>query len=261
MVLEYLEGYNLQTVVEEDGALSIERAMSIVSQVCDALSAAHRMGIVHRDLKTSNVYLVSRGDNSDFVKVADFGISNLGYAAAPGGTLTNTRIALRSPLFMSPEQIKGRRDIDQRSDLFSLGGILYFALTGTPPFEGDTVFEVMHAVTTAEPTPLRALRPDVPDRVAVVVHKALAKDTADRYQSAAELKAALMSDRAESTRASVQGWRATASVAAQPAPQSSVGTAVRSATSQAPPARSAGVLLALVVAVAVVVALALLVQC
>jgi serine/threonine-protein kinase len=165
IVMEYLEGADLAAWLAERGPLPVEQAVEFVLQACEAMAEAHGLGIVHRDLKPANVFVIRRPDGALSVKVLDFGISKTtGIAGSRGdAAMTKTSALMGSPLHMSPEQMRSSRDVDSRSDIWSLGVILYELLTGSPPFTADTMPElVLRVVQGAPPAPLRRRRPDAP---------------------------------------------------------------------------------------------------
>jgi diguanylate cyclase (GGDEF)-like protein len=176
--MELIEGRQLHDDTSELKRLPVDKALDIAMQVAEGLAYAHQNGIVHRDIKPSNIMLVTDGA----VKIADFGIARV---TAP---LVNTRtgMIIGSPLYMSPEQIQSA-GTDSRSDIFSLGIVLYQMLTGTRPFEGDDPHSVMYKIVHENPTPVSTLNPDVPHTVEIIVVKCLAKKPKDRYQDAGEL--------------------------------------------------------------------------
>jgi serine/threonine protein kinase len=193
IVLEYLEGADLDWRVVHDGRLSVARSLRIVLQLCDALEAVHAAGIVHRDLKPENLFLVERGGNTDFLKVLDFGVCKFRDAGAAGDRrLTATGAAVGTPHYMAPEQIEGRTDIDQRADIYAVGGILHFALTGEPPFDAPTLPRLFMRICQDPPPHLRASRPEVSRRLERVVARALAKKAEERFADAGELRQALL---------------------------------------------------------------------
>jgi serine/threonine-protein kinase len=193
LVLEYLEGHNLDDVVSMWGPLPIETAIDWVLQACEAISEAHAVGIVHRDLKPGNLFLTRLADGSDCVKVIDFGLSKLAESFMPEGSakLTRPNDVMGSPHYMAPEQLRAMREADERTDLWALGAVLYELIAGKTPFHGESMAELCAAVLTRVPEPLSSLRPEVPPPVEAAVQRCLEKDPAARFASAAELARAL----------------------------------------------------------------------
>lgn len=185
-VMEYLDGPTLEELVREGGPLSLGRTVYLLRQVCGALAEAHAAGLVHRDLKPGNVIVATLGGQRDVAKLLDFGLVH-DLSAVAGERLTQTGMVLGTPAYMSPEQAAGESTVDARGDVYSLGAVAFFALTGRPPFEGNTMGQVLSAHRTEPPPPLTALRPDMPPDLAAVVARCLAKDPRDRFQSAGEL--------------------------------------------------------------------------
>jgi DNA-binding response OmpR family regulator len=189
MVMEHLTGGDLGRLVQAGGSLPVEDAASYVLQACEAVAEAHAMGIVHRDLKPSNLFLAERADGSPIVKLLDFGISKV--TAAEGFELTATDATVGSPLFMSPEQIRGSKDIDHRTDIWSLGVVLYELLAGRPPFGAPSLSALAVVIATEAPTSLREHRSGVPEALNALMMKCLEKLPEQRFQTVAELARAL----------------------------------------------------------------------
>ncbi|MCU0686311.1 MAG: protein kinase [Polyangiaceae bacterium] len=185
LVMELLEGRSLRDELVSRGPLPVGDAVRCVREACEGVSEVHRAGIVHRDLKPANLFL-SIEEGGPVVKVVDFGI-----AKTCGGIDTNpkttTDAALGTYKYMSPEQAKSARSVDARTDVWSLGVVLYELLTGKTPFVGEGALGVVYAIATQTPPPLRASRPDVPEALAAVVERALCKELEGRYQTAQAL--------------------------------------------------------------------------
>jgi serine/threonine-protein kinase len=194
LVMEFVAGQNLATLLR-GGPLEPARAVRITMQLCEALAAAHRLGIIHRDIKPNNILLARAADGSDFVKLFDFGIAKVmeGSAIGGGASLTQTGFLVGTPAYMSPEQARGLRGdkLDGRSDLYSLGVVLYEMLTGRIPFEGDTPLAVLMAHLNQAPPELADLRAGLPDALVEIVMTALAKDPEERFASAEAMRASL----------------------------------------------------------------------
>jgi len=188
IVMDYLLGTDLSQIIKEEGQLGVERSLKILAQSTDALDHAHRMGVIHRDLKPSNIMLIDYEDEKDYVKVVDFGVAKLISAGGEQQRLTQIGEVCGSPVYMSPEQCQGL-ELDSRSDIYSMGIVIYETLTGRLPILGKTMVETMSKHITEPPPRFTEVRPDlyIPERLEAVVFKALAKDRADRHQSMAEL--------------------------------------------------------------------------
>lgn len=213
VVMEYLEGESLSECLARETQLPEQRILRIVSQAASALAAAHAKGIVHRDVKPENLFLLRRKDQ-DFVKVVDFGISKSLRAsdeAEEMPRLTQTGMVLGTPLYMSPEQARGDDELDARVDIYALGVILYEAATGRVPFIGNNYLSVISQVLNEEPRSPRELRPELSEEFEAIVLRAMEKDRNARYASAGELLAditALLDDPTRSTeRARITGPR------------------------------------------------------
>ncbi len=196
LVMEYLEGRDLADLLAREGpALDGPRAVHFVLQMLRALHAAHTVGIIHRDMKPSNCFVITKDGEVDFVKLVDFGISKVRSEDADGkaANLTRTNSALGTPLYMSAEQAKSPRDVDARSDLYSVGAILYELLSGRTPYTSDTgeFTELLFKIFTTDPDPLGSLRPDLPPALVAIVHRALAREREARFHSALDMAEAL----------------------------------------------------------------------
>ncbi len=189
MVMEYLQGCDLASLLDQRGPLSVADAIGYVLQAGEAIAEAHAAGIVHRDLKPANLFLTTRADGSPIVKVLDFGISKSAAAleSIVALSLTSSTAVIGTPLYMSPEQMQSARGVDARADLWSLGAILYELLAGTPPFLAQTLPQLCIAVMQQEPTSLHRVRPDVPEGLSAIVGRCLAKERSNRYSSVSEL--------------------------------------------------------------------------
>jgi serine/threonine protein kinase/Tfp pilus assembly protein PilF len=181
IVMEYCEGKTLKQIIEQE-TLSIRKVLDIGIQICEGLTIAHEKGIVHRDIKSANIMLTPRGQ----VKIMDFGLAKL-----KGGTkLTETRSTLGTAAYMSPEQAQGE-EVDQRSDIFSFGVVLYELLTGRLPFEGEHQAAILYSIINEEPQPVARFNNQVSAKLEDIVFKALAKDKDERYQHIDDLLADL----------------------------------------------------------------------
>jgi eukaryotic-like serine/threonine-protein kinase len=181
IAMELIEGEPLSRRLSRQGALAWRDAVAIGAALADALDQAHRLGVVHRDIKPANIVLTTEG----LPKITDFGIAKL-----PTGKLTQTGVVIGTPYFMSPEQLRGDA-LDGRSDLFSLGAMLYNLVSGAPPFEGSDLASIAGQVLYKHPRPLSESLPDVPVDLDRVVARAMAKDVDERYQTGAQMAADL----------------------------------------------------------------------
>lgn len=196
LVMDYVPGVSLAQAIRKQGLLSCSQAVDIFSQACDALQHAHSHGVIHRDLKPSNIMLVDSEseDGKPQVKLLDFGIAKiLPQHGGSGQKLTQTGEVFGSPLYMSPEQCMGKA-LDARSDIYSMGCLMYETLTGTPPIVGANTFETFFKHTTEMPASIKTHRSDLANyrEIDAIILKAMAKNPADRYQTMAELKADLL---------------------------------------------------------------------
>jgi hypothetical protein len=189
-VMEFLPGMSLSELVRRFGPMPASRALHLIKQACDALQEAHDVGLVHRDIKPANIFAAVRGGLFDVAKLLDFGLAKP-VANADSAQLTQEGAITGSPLFMSPEQAVGDRDPDARSDVYAVGVVLYYLLTGRPPFDDENPMKVLIAHAHELPPPPSQHNGDVPDDVEMVILRCLQKNPDDRYQSAADLAAAL----------------------------------------------------------------------
>jgi eukaryotic-like serine/threonine-protein kinase len=193
LVMELLDGSDLGGLVEKDGPLPVELAVTLMLQTCEALASAHASGVIHRDVKPSNLFLTRGPAGEPVVKVLDFGISKVTNLSASSGDLTLTQRSMGSPLYMSPEQMRSARNVDVRTDVWSLGVVLYELLTGAAPFVAETIPELYALVLDADsrPPPLGVQRKDLPPGLDDIVQKCLQKGAEGRYPNVAALAADL----------------------------------------------------------------------
>ena len=191
LVMEFLDGQTLKEIIRSEGPMTLERTIEIVRQVAGALDAAHEQGVIHRDLKSDNIML-SQTNGGDWAKVLDFGIAKI---QQPEGArdvdITAANLVIGTPQYMSPEQCSHSGPIDARSDVYSLGIIVYEMLAGRVPFTGESPTVIMMKQVQDEPPSLSEARPDLPAGVSQAVARALAKQPNDRFQSAGEFSKAL----------------------------------------------------------------------
>jgi serine/threonine-protein kinase len=191
LVMELLKGEDLRHRLERCGRLPLEEVVHIAGQVARALRSAHAAGIVHRDLKPDNVFLVNHDDDPTFVKLVDFGISKIARPTLNADTLTHQGVVLGTACYMAPEQARAERDLDGRTDLYSLGVIMYEALAGRPPHTGTAYEAVLIDICTRDAPDVRDHAPEVPEPMARLLARALRRDRERRFQSADEVYAAL----------------------------------------------------------------------
>ncbi len=193
IVLEYLAGKTLAEALSDSGRFPVKMAAHYVFEACLGLSEAHRRGIVHRDVKPSNLFVEVRPDGSEKLKILDFGIASIRAAAAHGDevtTLTDSSVPIGSPPYMAPEQLRGVTDIDARCDVWALGVTLYQLVSGALPFRGSATALIASIVSDPPPS-LRSFDREIPADLERVVLRCLSKDAKDRYASASELAEAL----------------------------------------------------------------------
>jgi serine/threonine-protein kinase len=230
-VMEYLQGHDLASMLKQGGALPWQRAFELGIQICSALHAAHEAGIVHRDVKPDNFFVITRGGR-EIVKVLDFGIAKL--LGDDGSVVTRTGLFVGTPEYMSPEQAEGI-DLDRRVDVYGTGIMLYQLVTGRVPFKGRDEFDVLNKHINAIPDPLAKARPGlkIPPQAEKVIFRALLKDREERHQNMEEL-AREMQDALQ--------------LATQPRPTAKPGAATPEAR---PPSRLVGMLLGIVIGASV----------
>lgn len=183
--MEYLDGLPLSTLIAEKHPFSIDDIVQIMTQVCEGLDYAHKKGVIHRDIKPANIILTT----ANVAKITDFGIAKFS-----SSTATMTGMVVGTPSYMSPEQITGK-SIDHRTDIFSAGAVLYELLTCEKAFPGDNITTVMYRVVHENPTPLSVVNMSAPAQFGLIIQKAVAKNPADRYQTASEMAADIVSHR------------------------------------------------------------------
>ena len=179
IVMEYLVGESLAALLEREGRLSIGRAADLVLQACRGVAAAHAAGIVHRDLKPHNLFVCRRDDGTDFVKVLDFGVAKL-QALDEASAATRTGVVLGTAAYMSPEQARGDKLVDKRTDVYALGAILYELVSLKRPHPGDSQNAILHHIATQPPVSLASIQPDLPADFVEVVGRAVSSDPAAR---------------------------------------------------------------------------------
>jgi serine/threonine-protein kinase len=206
--MEYLPGFSLEHFVNHYGPLPAGRVVHYLLQVCGALREAHSAGLIHRDVKPGNIIVCCRGGLHDVAKILDFGLVSVRGGIEGGEKLTQEGAIAGTPAYMSPEQASGREDLDARSDIYSLGCVAYFLLTGRPPFADRPAAHVVAAHIYEPPAPPTALRPDVPAEVESIVLRCLAKAPSERYPRVQDLVDALSHCRAAAqwTQAEAASW-------------------------------------------------------
>lgn len=186
MVMEYLDGFDLGEILRHHGPQASMSVVDLMLQACEGISEAHAMGIVHRDIKPSNFYITRRPDGSCLLKILDFGISK---TPAELSELTSTQTVIGTPMYMAPEQMRTARSTDPRSDIWSMGVVMYQMLTGRPPFEAETYAELVLKVDTGVPA---AMQVDLPPGLAAIVMRCLEKDPRNRMQDVGVLASQLV---------------------------------------------------------------------
>ncbi|MDI1477245.1 serine/threonine-protein kinase [Polyangium sp. y55x31] len=193
IVMELLDGKDLADVLRDQGPLDVSVAVGHVLEACDAVAAAHAVGIVHRDLKPANLFLARKPDETEIVKVLDFGVSKMSLPSTPSSpsSLTQSGQIFGSPSYMAPEQLRSAADVDARADIWSLGVVLYELVTGCLPFPARTMADMMAAVVRDPPQPLAQVRADAPPALEAILVRCLEKEPSDRYTTVGELARAL----------------------------------------------------------------------
>ncbi len=192
IVMELLRGISLSAMLKVEGVVVTGRALSFALQILSALDAAHRKGIIHRDLKPDNVFIAVDRMMREVVKILDFGVAKIQGPSERDLELTKSGVVFGSPFYLSPEQARGRRDLDPRADVWAVGVVLYQMLGGKRPFDGENYNEIMGRILMDEPIPLLDLAPEIPVGLVRIVERALAKDRDQRYGTAAEMLEALL---------------------------------------------------------------------
>jgi len=230
LVMELLEGEDLASRIQR-GPVEAQEAVDLLLPVLAGVHAAHQEGIVHRDLKPENIFLARQRQGGIVPKVLDFGVSKLatdGQAMA----LTGTAAVFGTPYYMPPEQVRGAKQADQKSDQYSLGVVLYEALTGRRPYDGDNIYAVLHALAAGQFTPPRALRPQIPEGLEAAVLRAMSLEPARRFPSLPAFGVALLPFAGETTR---MLWSGTLRTALGPAAGAAVSDAPSEPPTTAPP--------------------------
>ena len=194
IVMEYLEGEDLELVLETSGRLPFARATELIMQAGEAIAVAHANGVIHRDIKPANLFLVKGDQAMPVVKVLDFGVSKTALSGNVFGgaiSLVKTQSLVGSPIYMSPEQIRGKEEVTYTADVWSLGAVLYELVTGVTAFNGSSITELCASVLESEPRPVTDHVPDIPAGLAETIMRCLEKKPRRRFQSAAELIVAL----------------------------------------------------------------------
>jgi len=224
LVMEYIDGQTLQQKLDEKGPLDATEVLYIGRQIASGLAAAHALGLIHRDIKPGNILL--EGGVEQKVRITDFGLAR----AADDASLTRSGMISGTPMYMAPEQALGQ-DLDQRTDLFSLGSVLYQMTCGRPPFRAPTTLAVLRRVAEDTPRPLREIVPEIPDWLAVIINRLLAKKPEDRFQTSKEVAELLAKCQSELQ----QTGRVTCVQSSHHSPSDEAPTAAPSSTSRPSP--------------------------
>jgi len=185
--MEFLPGHNIGEIINDYGPMSAGRTIYLMRQVCDALAEAHGHGLVHRDIKPANIFCAYRGGMFDVAKLLDFGLAKPLSDVQDDAGLTQEGTITGSPLFMSPEQATGGNEVDERSDIYSLGAVMYLMVTGKPPFDYQQPIKVLVAHASETPVSPRELNPTIPVELEEIILRCLEKQPEDRFQDVASL--------------------------------------------------------------------------
>jgi serine/threonine-protein kinase len=191
IVMEYLDGQDLSAILEERRWLPVGEAVDCILQACEALAEAHTAGIIHRDLKPANIFFARRADGTRVVKILDFGMSKLNEGTLNEEPITDSLLIMGSPGWMSPEQMRSTRDVDARADIWALGAVLYRALTGTVPYQAETIAQLYASLHADKPVPPSKIKPGLPEALDAVILQALAAEPDARYRNVSQLADAL----------------------------------------------------------------------
>jgi serine/threonine-protein kinase len=194
IVMEYLDGVSFEDRIADGGKLTPAQLAPIAFELLEGLGTMHGARVIHRDLKPANVFLArTAGGRGEMVKILDFGVAKLLPFAGEVGTMTQTGTMMGTPLYMSPEQARGARDVDGRTDIYAASVMFYRALAGVLPYNADTLNELLFKIVLEEPKPLRDVAPEVDETFAAIIHKGLARDLTERYQTARAYQEAIAS--------------------------------------------------------------------
>lgn len=193
MVMEYLDGETLSSLIKRSGRLTPQQSIPILAQMLDALGAAHQAGIIHRDLKPDNVFILpQRGGIHNFVKILDFGVSKFSQTGGESMNVTRAGAVVGTPYYMSPEQARGSSAIDARTDIYAIGVLLYQASTGQVPYQAETFNELLFKIVLEVAPPPQAYVPDLDPEFGAIIQRAMAREPDQRFQSCAQFRDALL---------------------------------------------------------------------
>lgn len=218
LVMELLEGRTLRELLRKEGFLESSLTTYVMSSVLSALEAAHRTGIVHRDIKPENIFLVRTGQHRPAVKLLDFGVSRFTDPALEDTKLTQSNTILGTPLYMSPEQAAGEKDVDHLTDIYATGSVMYECITGRPPFMADNLLALAAKIQTETPRHPSELRPDISKDLEATVLKAIARDRESRFQDASAFLDALLPIVDDVDRARISIWEPRSAPPSSPSP-------------------------------------------